>query len=152
MGPLWFIILRLFGYYCEMIDSHAKGAAFERDIVKRLNVFFEEHGLSVRCKRNLEQFREKDLCDIEIPGYAIECKAYKDGWWYQKKWWAQVCNAAGDSTPVLIWKFNNKPIRVTLPISAINHGLKCEGVATVSFEDWLALLSEGWVEEQVVYE
>ena len=148
MGPIVTRILRYFRYYREMVDSRNKGAAFERDIVKRLNGFFEEHGLEIRCKRNLDQYQHKNLCDIEIPKYAIECKAYKDGWWFSNNWWQQIAEAAGDRTPVLIWKFNNKPIRVTLPISALNHGLQCEGLAVVSFDDWLAFLSEDWVKEQ----
>jgi hypothetical protein len=133
-----------------MVDSRNKGAAFERDIVKRLNVFFEENDLEVRCKRNLDQYQAKDLCDIEIPGYAIECKAYKSGWWFSQNWWKQVCDAAGERTPVLIWKFNNKPIRVTLPISSINAGFEFGGVAVVAFEDWLDLLKQEWIETQRV--
>ena len=51
-----------------MADSRNKGAAFERDIVKRLNIFFEAQGIDVRCKRNLDQYQAKNLCDITIPG------------------------------------------------------------------------------------
>ena len=135
-----------------MADSRNKGAVFERDIVKRLNQFFENHNSDIRCKRNLDQYQTNNLCDIELSelDFAIECKAYKSGWWFAPAWWNQVCEAAQEKTPILVWKFNNKPIRVTLPISALNHGLECEGVAVISFEDWLAFLREGWVEDQRV--
>jgi len=136
-------------YYREMADSRNKGAAFERDIVKRLNGFFEAQGVDIRCKRNLDQYQAKNLCDITIPGYAIECKAYKDGWWFQKAWWEQVCTAAGDDIPVLVWKFNNKPIRVTLPMGAFNPDYAdLEGVAVISFDDWLDILAKDWIPNQ----
>ena len=129
-----------------MADSRNKGAAFERDIVKRLNGFFEEQGVDIRCKRNLDQYQAKNLCDITIPGYAIECKAYKDGWWFQKAWWEQVCTAAGDDIPVLVWKFNNKPIRVTLPLYAIAPDLPQDPdrVCVVFLEEWFKILQDNW--------
>ena len=99
-----------------MADSRNKGAAFERDIVKRLNASFEARNLAIECKRNLDQYQSNNLCDIEIPGFAIECKAYKSGWWFAPAWWDQVCQSANGRTPILIWKFNNKGIWVTLPL------------------------------------
>ena len=95
-----------------MADSRIKGAAFERDIVRRINAFADQHTLGFECKRNLDQYQTADLCDIQIPRHSIECKAYKSGWWYAPAWWEQVCLACGDNTPVLIYKFNNKAIRV----------------------------------------
>ena len=65
-----------------MADSRNKGAAFERDLVKRLNTFFADNDLDLSCKRNLDQYQTAGMCDIEIPGHAIEAKAYKSGWWY----------------------------------------------------------------------
>ena len=101
-----------------MADSRTKGAAFERDLVKRLNAFFVVNGFEIQCKRNLDQYQTAGMCDIEIPGHAIEAKAYKSGWWFAPDWWAQVCGACGDRVPVLIYKFNNKAIRVCVPIYA----------------------------------
>ena len=83
-----------------MADSRTKGATFERDIVKRINAFASENEFGFCCKRNLDQYQTADLCDIQIPGHAIECKAYKSGWWYAPAWWDQVCEACGDDTPV----------------------------------------------------
>ena len=148
-GPLWPRIFSQIGYYREMADSRNKGAAFERDIVKRLNIFFEAQNIDVRCKRNLDQYQAKNLCDITIPGYAIECKAYKDGWWFQKAWWEQVCTAAGNDIPALVWKFNNKPIRVTLPMSVFSPSYAdLEGVFVISFDDWLEMLAKDWIPNQ----
>jgi hypothetical protein len=88
------------------------------------------------------------LCDIEIPGYAIECKAYKSGRWFLSNWWEQACEAANDRVPALIWKFNNQPIRVALPIQALRPDLPGEVTIVVSFDDWLDILRNTWLQEQ----
>ncbi len=126
-----------------MADSRNKGAAFERAIVKRLNAFFEARGVSIECKRNLDQYQSNNLCDIEIPGFAIECKAYKSGWWFAPAWWDQVCQSANGRTPILIWKFNNKGIRVTLPLHALNPALPRDvtKTAVLDLDQWLELLA-----------
>ena len=131
-----------FAYNRAMVSSRNKGASFERSVVRSLNDFFSDNGIEVQCKRNLEQYAAKNLCDIEIPGWALECKAYKSGWWYAEPWWEQVKEACGDRIPALIWKFNNKPVRVTLPIHAINHGFPKDNdkVVVVTFDQWLDIL------------
>jgi hypothetical protein len=104
------------------INSRTKGAAFERDIAKRLNIFFEENGIDFKAKRNLEQYQEKDLGDLDIPNHIIECKRYASGNWYKDEWWLQVCDSCGeDNIPVLIWKYNHQPIRVCVPLWSILH-------------------------------
>jgi len=125
-----------------MADSRTKGAAFERAIVKRINAFASEHDFGFNCKRNLDQYQTADLCDIQIPNHAIECKAYKSGWWYAPAWWDQVCEACGDDTPVLIYKFNNKPIRVCLPLYAINENMARDNsrTAVITLDEWFSLL------------
>ena len=126
-----------------MADSRNKGAAFERAIVKRLNAFFEERGDAIECKRNLDQYQANNLCDIEIPGYAIECKAYKSGWWFAPAWWDQVCRSANGRTPVLVWKFNNTGIRGTVPLYALNPALPKDvsQTAVLEFDQGLTTLS-----------
>ena len=125
-----------------MADSRSKGASFERDIVKRINAFADQHALGFTCKRHLDQYQTADLCDIQIPTHAIECKAYKSGWWFAPAWWEQVCAACGDDTPVLIYKFNNKAIRVCLPLYAINENMARDNsrTAVVTLDEWLELL------------
>jgi len=129
-----------------MADSRNKGAAFERDIVKRINAFADQHTLGFQCKRNLDQYQTADLCDIQIPRHSIECKAYKSGWWYAPAWWEQVCAACGDNTPVLIYKFNNKAIRVCLPLYAINENMARDNsrTAVITLDEWFDLLKEGF--------
>ena len=97
--------------------SRTKGATFEREICK---VIYEELGVEVR--RNLSQLQESGLGDIELEPFLIECKRYASGNWFQKSWWEQ-CKAAaakGNLIPVLIWKYDRLPIRVTMPIYAVN--------------------------------
>ena len=133
-----------------MADSRSKGASFERDIVKRINAFADQHALGFTCKRNLDQYQTADLCDIQIPNHAIECKAYKSGWWFAPAWWEQVCAACGDDTPVLIYKFNNKAIRVCLPLYAINENMARDNsrTAVVTLDEWLELLKAGFNKQQ----
>jgi len=133
-----------------MADSRNKGAAFERDIVKRINAFADQHALGFTCKRNLDQYQTADLCDIQIPRHSIECKAYKSGWWFAPAWWEQVCAACGDDTPVLIYKFNNKAIRVCVPLYAINENMARDNsrTAVVTLDEWLELLKARFDKQQ----
>jgi hypothetical protein len=133
-----------------MADSRSKGASFERDIVKRINAFADQHALGFTCKRNLDQYQTADLCDIQIPNHAIECKAYKSGWWFAPAWWEQVCAACGDDTPVLIYKFNNKAIRVCVPLYAINENMARDNsrTAVVTLDEWLELLKVSFEQQR----
>ncbi len=133
-----------------MADTRSKGASFERDIVKRINAFADQHALGFTCKRNLDQYQTADLCDIQIPNHAIECKAYKSGWWFAPAWWEQVCAACGDDTPVLIYKFNNKAIRVCLPLYAINENMARDNsrTAVVTLDEWLELLKVSFEQQR----
>jgi hypothetical protein len=54
-----------------MADSRTKGAAFERDIVKRINAFADDHALGFTCKRNLDQYQTADLAGGSTPGGGI---------------------------------------------------------------------------------
>jgi hypothetical protein len=129
-----------------MVDSRSKGAQFERDIVKKLNGFFDDNDLNFQCKRNLDQYQAKNLSDIEIPYHAVECKAYKDGWWWRPEWWAQVKESAGDNIPVLVYKFNNKSPRVCLPLYAINPEWARDNdqTAVITMDQWFTVMQENW--------
>tara|TARA_R110002012_G_scaffold181582_2_gene347993 strand:+ start:456 stop:872 length:417 start_codon:yes stop_codon:yes gene_type:complete len=127
------------------INSRNKGASFERDIAKRLNTFFKQKGIDFKVKRNLEQYQEKDLGDLNIPKHIIECKRYASGNWYKEDWWQQVCASCGNDIPVLIWKYNHQPIRVCVPLWAVaghnfeKHGDSPDNSVTIvfTFEHWL---------------
>jgi hypothetical protein len=144
MEPLFATKSSKLHWYSGMVDSRNKGAAYERDICKKLNDFFAAHGFDITCKRNLDQYQTADLADIKIPGHAIECKAYKDGWWWRPEWWKQVNAACGNDIPVLVYKFNNKAIRVCLPLHSINPNLPRDNsrTAVITLEEWFALLKE----------
>ena len=122
------------------INSRQKGASFERDIAKRLNNFFEEHAIDFKAKRNLEQYQEKDLGDLNIPNHTIECKRYASGNWYKEDWWEQVWQSCGKEIPVLIWKYNHQPIRVCIPLWAVTREYEKQDnsiTVVLTFENWL---------------
>mgnify|MGYP000158963404 CR=1 FL=1 len=98
--------------------SRNKGHNFENSCVKILR---EEFGVD-DLKRNLSQYQDADLGDIFLEPFLVECKRYKSGNWFAKDWWVQAKRAAAkaEAIPVLIWKYDRQPIRVTLPVYAVN--------------------------------
>jgi|TARA_Y100000289_G_scaffold64949_1_gene77657 Holliday junction resolvase len=130
----------------KMINVRTKGATFERQIVNSLNHFFYENGLGVRCKRNLEQYQAKEQCDIDIPFHAIECKSYKEGNWYRPEWWRQVVKSANGRIPALVYKFNRTPVKVCVPLAAINTDwhFDVDQTAVLMFDEWLKVLQRNW--------
>ena len=104
-----------------MTNSRNKGAAFEREIANSLN---EELNLTLPLKRILEQTREKFLPDLILGNWYLECKRYGQGNEPVEKWWSQVLDAAKErGIPALIYKFNNRPIKVRVPLHTINNNL-----------------------------
>ena len=128
------------------INSRNKGAAFERDIAKILNEFFIEEGIDYQTKRNLDQYQQKDQCDLDMPYFAIECKFYKEGDLLKPACWNQVCKSSDGKIPALIYKFNRRPIRVCVPLSAINLDWEQDHskVAVLSMDDFLSVLATNW--------
>jgi hypothetical protein len=130
-----------------MINSRNKGAAFERHIAKLLNEFFKKNDVDFKCKRNLEQYQEKDLGDLNIPHHVVECKRYASGSWYKEDWWTQIVSACGNKIPVLIWKYNRQPIRVCIPRHVLTNyywDIKepdNNKTVVLLFEDWLEVLA-----------
>jgi len=121
------------------INSRNKGASFEREIANLINRYFDEIGYDYKVKRNLEQYQEKDLGDLNIPNHTLECKRYASGNWYKEEWWKQVCDSCGDTIPVLIWKYNHQPIRVCVPLwSMLEMGIRDNSITVVlTFDNWL---------------
>ena len=121
------------------INSRNKGASFEREVAKLINEFFDDIGYDYKVKRNLEQYQEKDLGDLNIPNHTLECKRYASGNWYKEEWWKQVCDSCGDTIPVLIWKYNHQPIRVCVPLWSMGQGWGEDNSVTVvlTFDNWL---------------
>ena len=133
-------------YTANMVNSRNKGATFERQFVGILNEFFAKNDLDVTCKRNLDQYQTKNECDIPIPFHAVECKHYKEGNWLKSEWWNQVCESANDRIPILAFKFNRLPIRVCIPLHAINPEWEKDNqkIAVLPLNDWLEVLKKNW--------
>ena len=100
------------------INSRTKGANFEREIG---NLLVEQLGLTQPVKRILEQTRTKELPDLKLGRWCLECKRYGDGAEPSQEWWDQVLAATGEGEfPALIYKFNRRPIKVRDPCRDFN--------------------------------
>ena len=101
------------------INSRNKGAAFERQIA---NALIEDLNLKNPVKRILEQTRTKELPDLMLGTWCIECKAYGSGAEPRPDWWDQVIASSSGSNlkPALVYKFNNRPIKVRVLANTIN--------------------------------
>ena len=128
------------------INSRNKGAQFERDVANILNGFFSENNIDFKAKRNLDQYQQKELCDLYIPFHAVECKLYKEGEWLKSAWGDQVCRASNGRIPVLIFKFNRRPIRVCIPLHAMNLDWPEENdkICVMDMNHWLDVLKKNW--------
>jgi len=126
-----------------MADSRNKGASFERKICKLI-----KDNLNIDAKRNLDQYQAKGQADIIIPGWSIECKAYQKSGSnsYRLSWWEQAKESAAslNLTPVLIYKYNNCPIKCVISLDVLSrnfnagHDLVCE----VDIETWFYIVRE----------
>ena len=105
------------------INSRNKGAAFERQIA---NALIEDLNLQNPVKRILEQTRTKELPDLMLGTWCIECKAYGAGAEPRPDWWDQVlASSSGQGLkPALVYKFNNRPIKVRVLANSINKEIK----------------------------
>ena len=130
-----------------MTNSRNKGAAFEREIANSLN---EEFNLTLPLKRILEQTREKFLPDLILGNWYLECKRYGQGNEPVEKWWSQVLDAAKDrGIPALIYKFNNRPIKVRVPLHTINNNLMKDNQLTcdLAWKEFIFILKTLYSED-----
>ena len=104
------------------INSRNKGAAFERQIA---NALINDLNLKNPVKRILEQTRTKELPDLMLGRWCIECKAYGAGAEPRPDWWEQVLASSNQEglRPALVYKFNNRPIKVRVPLYSVNPSL-----------------------------
>ena len=124
-----------------MADSRNKGASFERKICKLI-----KDNLNIDVKRNLDQYQAKGQADIIIPSWSIECKAYLKGTTFKRAWWEQAKESAAslNLTPVLIYKYNNCPIKCVISLDVLSrnfnagHDLVCE----VDIDTWFYIVRE----------
>jgi len=125
-----------------MADSRRKGATFELQVCKLI-----KQNLNYDAKRNIQsQYQEKGQPDIVIPSWSIECKAYQKGTTYKQSWLEQTRESAKllGLTPVLIYKFNNCPIKCVVSLDVLSrnfsagHDLVCE----VDIDTWFYIVRE----------
>ena len=131
------------------INSRTKGAAFERLIVNKINECLEGVGLEDRVARNFDQSWKAGLADIYFKNFCIECKRYGDSKTnqYKEAWWQQVLKSAGDDfIPILIYKFNRKPIYCVVPLWVFSNkkdsNKRNDRTANVPLEDLCERFSE----------
>ncbi len=130
-----------------MTNSRNKGASFEREIA---NLLTNDLGLKNNIRRILEQTREKHLPDLIIGSWYLECKRYAAGAEPLDAWWKQVITASeGRGIPALIYKFDRRPIKVRVPLGAINPDLNILSpfTADLLWEDFIFLLKELYLEQ-----
>ena len=134
------------------INSRNKGAAFERQIA---NALIEDLNLKNPVKRILEQTRTKELPDLMLGTWCIECKAYGAGAEPRPDWWDQVLasSSAQGLKPALVYKFNNRPIKVRVLANSINNEIK-NSLITVDllWPDFIQIILELFQEDIELHE
>jgi len=131
----------------SLTNSRTKGAVFERQVASLLNEFFEKKQIDFTTRRNLSQYQMTNECDLNIPFHAVECKRYKSGCIPKKEWWDQVCESALKRIPVLVYKFDYKPVRVCLPLYAVNPSIGAgsnELTVILAIREWILVLENNW--------
>jgi len=130
-----------------MTNSRNKGAAFEREIANLLN---EELELTIPLKLILEQTREKFLPDLILGRWHLECKRYGQGNEPIENWWNQVLDSIKErELPALIYKFNNRPIKVRVPLYSVNPSLDKDNFNTCDllWKDFVYLIKTLYQED-----
>ena len=134
------------------INSRNKGAAFERQIA---NALIEDLNLQNPVKRILEQTRTKELPDLTLGTWCIECKAYGAGAEPRPDWWDQVLASSSGLglKPALVYKFNNRPIKVRVLANSINKEIK-NNLVTVDllWPDFIQIILELFQEDIELHE
>ena len=128
------------------INQRKKGHDFERKIAKKLQ---EDLNLAKPVRRILSQYQEKNHPDLKLGRWNIECKAYKKGFEPATAWWEQVLGVTRDGEfPALIYKFDNKPIRVRIMMKNLNGDFFDKSkVVDLNWESFTYLISKKYEED-----
>ena len=128
------------------INQRKKGHDFERKIAKKLQ---EDLNLAKPVRRILSQYQEKNHPDLKLGRWNIECKAYKKGFEPASAWWEQVLGVTRDGEfPALIYKFDNKPIRVRIMMKNLNGDFSDKSkVVDLNWESFTYLISKKYEED-----
>lgn len=132
------------------INSRNKGANFERQIAKELFLM-----TGIAFSRDLEQYRATDHGDLIADDphwpFIIECKAFAAGVGCKPSWIEQAEKAAhaAGKFPCVIWKYNNRPIRVSVPFNAI---AAAHDTAPESPDEWADISLDGlvWLAREIM--
>ena len=130
-----------------MTNSRNKGVSFEREVA---NLLTSDLGLKNNIRRILDQTRDKHLPDLMLGKWYIECKRYGSGAEPLEAWWQQVLSATRNKgIPALVYKFNRRPIKVRIPLGAINNQLdmNSSNTADLLWEDFIYLLKNLYMED-----
>ena len=125
-----------------MTNSRNKGASFEREVA---NLLTNDLNLTNNIRRILEQTREKHLPDLMLGRWYLEFKRYGSGAEPLDAWWKQVLEATKNKgIPALVYKFDRRPIKVRVPLGAINPSLHLDSpfTADLLWDDFIFLLKE----------
>ena len=133
------------------INQRKKGHDFERKIAKKLQ---EDLGLIKPVRRILNQYQEKNHPDLRLGRWNIECKAYKKGFEPASAWWDQVLGVTKDGEfPALIYKFDNKPIRIRIFAKNVNEMLSDRSkVVDLNWESFIYLLKRLYSKDLEMHE
>ena len=134
------------------INSRNKGAASERQTA---NALLEDLNLNNPVKRILEQTRTKELPDLMLGTWCIECKAYGTGAEPRPDWWDQVIASSSgiNMKPALVYKFNNRPIKVRILASSLNKNIKNNLVTLdLLWPDFIQIILELFQEDIEMHE
>ena len=133
------------------INQRKKGHDFERKIAKKLQ---EDLGLIKPVRRILNQYQEKNHPDLRLGRWNIECKAYKKGFEPASAWWDQVLSVTKEGEfPALIYKFDNKPIRIRIFAKNVNEMLSDRSkVVDLNWESFIYLLNRLYSKDLEIHE
>ena len=128
------------------INQRKKGHDFERKIAKKLQ---EDLNLAKPVRRILSQYQEKNHPDLKLGRWNIECKKYKKGFEPATAWWEQVLGVTKEGEfPALIYKFDNKPIRVRIMMTNLNQDFSDKSkLVDLSWESFTYLIAEKYEED-----
>ena len=128
------------------INQRKKGHDFERKIAKKLQ---EDLNLAKPVRRILSQYQEKNHPDLKLGRWNIECKAYKKGFEPATAWWEQVLGVTRDGEfPALIYRFDNKPIRVRIMMKNLNGDFYDKTkVVDLNWDSFTYLISQKYEED-----
>ena len=128
------------------INQRKKGHDFERKIAKKLQ---EDLNLEKPVRRILSQYQEKNQPDLKLGRWNIECKKYKKGFEPATAWWEQVLGVTSEGEfPALIYKFDNKPIRVRIMMANLNKDFSDKTkLVDLNWESFTYLIAEKYEED-----